>query len=386
MSPQPSERADVVVVGGGVIGCAIAYELAAAGLDVVLLEAAGELGAGSTSKAAGGVRSSFSDPVNIAMGKRGLDVYSCFKERFDQDIDFRRNGYLYSISDPDSLASFQRSVPLQNELGIESRFVDADQARAISPLLRTNGALAHVHSPHDAQATPDAVVQGYARAARRAGARLLPGTAVTGVDVEGGAVCGVRTASTTYRAPKVVCAAGAWSGSIGQLAGVELPVTPSRRVVAFTGPVFDAPRPWPLTVDFPSSLYFHPEGRGLAIGWTDPEEADGFDTGVRLQEWLERAAPDLELRAPALLQLPIRTAWAGLYENTPDHNQVIGRSRALEGFFYATGFSGHGFLMAPATSEVIRDLVLDKEPEFDVSGFAVERFTDAMLRLEHNVI
>jgi len=380
-----SSRADVVVVGGGVIGCAIAYELVVAGLDVVLLEA-GELGAGSTSKAAGGVRSSFSDPVNIAMGKRGLEVYARFKERFDQDIDFRRNGYLFSLSDETSLASFQRSVALQNDLGIDSRFVDADEARAISPLLRTDGALAHVYSPHDAQATPDAVVQGYARAARKAGARVLPHTPVIGVEVEGGAVGGVRTASMTYRAPKVVCAAGAWSGLIGQMAGVELPVTPSRRVVAFTGPVFDVPRPWPLTVDFPSTLYFHPEGRGLAVGWTDPGEPDGFDIRVELQQWLERAAPDMARRAPALLEMPIRTAWAGLYENTPDHNQIIGASCDVEGFFYATGFSGHGFLMAPATSEVVRDLVLGKEPEFDVSGFAVDRFTRDAPRLEHNII
>lgn len=380
-----SDRADVVVVGGGVIGCAIAYELAAAGLDVVLLEA-GELGAGSTAKAAGGIRSSFSDPVNIAMGKRGLDVYAGFKERFDQDIDFRRHGYLFSLSDQTSLASFERSVALQNEVGIASRFVDAGQARELSPLLCTDDALAHVYSPHDAQATPDAVVQGYARAARRAGARLLPGTPVIGVEVDGGAVHGVRTASTTYRAPKVVCAAGAWSGRIGQLAGVALPVTPSRRVVAFTGPVFDAPRAWPLTVDFPSALYFHPEGRGVAVGWTDPHEPDGFDLTVRLQQWLERAAPDIARRAPALLDLPLRRAWAGLYENTPDHNQVIGSSDDVDGFLYATGFSGHGFLMAPATSEVVRDLVLGKEPEFDISGFAVERFARADLRLEHNVI
>lgn len=385
MNAVNSDRADVVVVGGGVIGCSIAYELAVAGLDVVLLEA-GELGAGSTAKAAGGVRSSFSDPVNIAMGQRGLEAYARFKERFDQDIDFRSHGYLYSISDEDSLASFQLSVALQNGCGIGSRFVDADEAGALSPLLRTDGALAHVYSPHDAQATPDAVVQGYARAARKAGARVLPGATVIGVEVEGGAVSGVRTASTTYRAPKVVCAAGAWSGLIGHMAGVELPVTPSRRVVAFTGPVFDVPRAWPLTVDFPSTLYFHPEGRGLAMGWTDPSEPDGFDISVQLQQWLERAAPDIARRAPALLEMPIRTAWAGLYENTPDHNQIIGGSCEVEGFFYATGFSGHGFLMAPATSEVVRDLVLGKEPEFDISGFAVERFARSDLRLEHNII
>ena len=215
---------------------------------------------------------------------------------------------------------------------------------------------------------------------------MLPGTPVIGVEVEGGAVSGVRTASTTYRAPKVVCAAGAWSGLVGQMAGVDLPVTPSRRMVAFTGPVFDAPRRWPMTVDFPSTLYFHPEGRGLAIGWTDPSEPDGFDISVRLQQWLERAAPALERRAPALLEMPIRTAWAGLYENTPDHNQIIGSSCEVEGFLYATGFSGHGFLMAPATSEVVRDLVLGKEPEFDISSFTVERFTRAALRREHNVI
>ena len=378
-------RSDVVVIGGGVIGCAIAYELATAGLDVVLLES-GELGSGSTCRAAGGVRASFSDPVNIEMGRRGLEVYASFAQRLGQDIDFRRHGYLFSLSDEQSVASFEASVALQRSLGLRSRFVTAAEARCLSPFLRTEDALAHVFSPDDAQATPDAVVQGYARAARRAGARLRTGSPVVGIEVDAGAVAGVRTASTTYRAPTVVCAAGAWSRQVGAMAGVDLPVTPSRRVVAFTAPLFDGPQPWPLTADFPSGLYFHPEGLGLALGWRDPHEAAEFDVGVRLDEWISRAAPDVARRAPQLLEVPLRTAWAGLYENTPDHNQVIGRSRAVEGFVYATGFSGHGFLMAPATSEVVRDLVLGREPAYDISGLDVERFGRAAVSVEHNII
>jgi sarcosine oxidase subunit beta len=381
------DRAQVVIVGGGVIGCSIALHLAEAGVrDVVVVES-GPLGAGSTSKAAGGVRASFSHPTNVAMGLRGLDVYSRFAELYGQQIDFCRSGYLYCLSDEDSLASFAESVALQNAHGVPSRLVSPEEARQISPVISTDGMLAAVWSPSDGRATPESVVMGYAAAARRHGARFLTHCPVLAVETDGAAVSAVVTAAGTIRTRTVVCAAGAWSAAIGRMVGTDLPVTPFRRQVAFTAAMADLPRQLPLTVDFPSTFYFHPEGRGLLFGWSDPAEPAGFNVRFELTEWLERVAVHAGVRAPQILEQGIVGGWAGLYEVTPDHNQIIGRSADVDGFLYATGFSGHGFLMGPATGEIVRDLFLDREPTYDISGFDVRRF-DAVRsgRTEHNIV
>ena len=385
MRTELPQRAGVVVIGGGVIGASVACHLAAAGVDVLLLEAH-ELGSGSTCKAAGGVRASFSDPVNVMMGMRGLEVYARFPELYGQQIDFSRQGYLYCLSDPASLAAFSECAALHRSLGVASEIITPEQAAVVSPLVDPSAMLAALWSPEDARATPESVVAGYAAAARRHGAVLATGVRVTGIERSGPDITAVMTTSGIIRTDTVVCAAGAWSGAIGQMAGVELPVAPSRRVIAFTEPLYDSPQPWPLTVSFPSTFYFHPEGLGLAFGWSDDEEPDGYDLTVDMERWLERAAPHALRAAPSLLDAGVARSWAGLYENTPDHNQVIGRAVDVPGFLYATGFSGHGFLMAPATGEIVRDLVLGRTPEFDISGLDVRRFTAARVPAERNII
>ena len=382
---EMSSAAQVVVVGGGVIGVSIAFHLAEAGLDVLLLEKHG-LGSGSTCKAAGGVRASFTDPLNVAMGMRGLEVFANFKQLYGQEIDFIRTGYLYCLADQAAVDVYGACVELQNRLGVLSRIVSPDEAQAISPLVDPAAMQAAVWSAGDGRATPESVVAGYASAARRAGAKLLTGIKVTGVEMSGPDITGVVTTAGMIRTSMVVCAAGAWSGELGAMVGVPLPVTASRRVIAFTEPLYDSPQPWPLTVSFPSTFYFHPDSRGLALGWSDPEEPDGFDLKVDLNRWLARVAPHVLSAAPALLDYGIARAWAGLYENTPDHNQIIGRSEQVPGFFYATGYSGHGFLMAPATGELVRDLVLERTTAFDISSLDVRRFAQVTSRLERNII
>jgi sarcosine oxidase subunit beta len=378
-------HADVVVVGGGVIGSSIAFHAAEAGLRVVLLEQ-NDLGSGSTCKAAGGVRASFTDPLNVAMGARGLEVYARFAELFDQHIDFIRGGYLYCAADSTTLAGLAASAECHRILGVTSRIVTPEEAARLSPFMDPASMVGALWSPDDARATPESVVAGYVAAARRHGAVIRTGVRVTGVELSGSDIRAVLTSSGVIRTSRVVCAAGAWSARVGDMVGVRLPVTPSRRVVAFTEPIFDSPRGWPLTVAFPSTFYFHPEGRGLAFGWSDPEEPDGFAITVELERWLERVAPQVAAAAPALLDHGIARAWAGLYENTPDHNQIVGRSTDVPGFFYATGFSGHGFLMAPATGEVVRDLLLEDTPAFDIRSLDVRRFDKMASASERHII
>ena len=226
---------------------------------------------------------------------------------------------------------FTASVALQNRYGVPSRMIDPAEAQRISPLIGTEGLLAASWSPDDATCTPEAVVSGYAAAARRHGACLIRNCPVVGVETSGGAITAVVTEHGAIRTPTVVCAAGAWSGLIGAMVGVTIPVTPVRRQIAFTAALAEPPRRAPLTIDFPSSFYFHPEGDGLLIGWSDPDQAPGFNLTFELEDWLAGLAGVAATRAPAVLDLGIASGWAGLYEVTPDRNQIIDRCDEVEG-------------------------------------------------------
>ncbi|MFC4066542.1 NAD(P)/FAD-dependent oxidoreductase [Actinoplanes subglobosus] len=360
----------VVIIGGGAIGTSIAFHLAEAGVrDVVLLERA-DLGTGSTCKAAGGVRAQFSDRINIELGARSLEAFGRFPQHPGQEIDLHRVGYLFLLSTPEDVKSFEQDVRLQNELGVTSRMIDVAEAKAMSPLIDTDGLLAAAFSPDDGHCTPESVVLGYATGARRHGATLRTGVTVTGIDTAGGEVRTVHTDRGPIEADAVICAAGAWSAAIGTMAGVDLPVVPLRRQIIFTEPMPDLAEVVPFTIDFSSTYYFHREGRGLLMGMSDPEQEPGFHLDYS-DDWLPRLGAAIGRRAPGLLDVGLCNGWAGLYEVTPDHNAIIGRSG---NFLYATGFSGHGFLQAPAVGEVIRDLYLDRTPFVDVSPLSTDRF------------
>jgi sarcosine oxidase subunit beta len=354
------ERASVVIAGGGAIGTSIAFHLAEAGVEDVLLVERAELGSGSTSKGAGGVRAMFSDELNVRIGLRSLEAWGAFGERPGWEIDLNRVGYLFLLASEAEVAEFERSVEMQNRLGVPSRMLTPDEAHELSPLAGLDDVLAAAFCPLAGHATPDGAVQGYAAGARAHGARIEVGRELTGI--EDGAVL---TSKGPVETQCVVCAAGPWSRAVGELVAVELPVTPERRRIAYTGPM-TIERPPPMTIDFATGFYFHGEGRGLLFGTND--------VCATQDEWLERAVPVLGRRAPVLLDAPIAGGWWGDYEMTPDRNALIGEAAAAPGrFLYATGFSGHGFLQAPAIGEIVRDLYLGREPFVDVSALAAGR-------------
>jgi len=379
-----TERAEVIVVGGGVMGLSTAFHLAEAGVDVLLLER-DELGSGSTCRAAGGVRAQFSDPANIDLARRSLAAFERFGQRPGAEIDLRQHGYLFLLDDEADVAAFEAGVRLQNELGVPSRMLTVDQALELSPLVVGDGVLAAAFSPTDGHCTPEAVVQGYARGARALGARIRPHCEVTGIEVTDGAITGVRTTRGLVDTSTVVVTAGAWSAAVGEMAGVPLPVVPLRRQIIVTSEMPDLPADLPMTIDFGTTFYFHPEGPGLLVGMSDPDQQPGFQLSTG-DEWLPGLAEAVQRRAPVLADAGIAHRWAGLYEMSPDHNALIGEARGVSRLLYATGFSGHGFLQGPAVGEVLRDLVLGVAPVVDVSGLSVDRFASSSERPELNCV
>lgn len=378
--------ADVVIVGGGVMGTSIAFHLAEAGVPNIVVVERGELGGGSSGKPIGGVRAQFSDPLNIALGSRSLRAWQDFPQRPGADIRLDSVGYLFLLTSEQQAADFETGVHLQNSLGVPSRMIGPREAQQLCPYVSTDGLVAAAYSPTDGHARPGLAVQGYARAAARAGAVFAPHTAVTGLDTTGDRVTAVHTDHGRISCSTVICAAGAWSARIGAMAGVHLPVRPVRRQLAFTAPLTPPAPRIPFTIDFASTAYFHNSDDGLLFGLADPEQADGFDT-TWTPDWLRLFRAAARRRAPALAGMETNGGWAGLYEVTPDHNALIGRSGTLPNFLYATGFSGHGFLQAPAVGEIIRDLHLGGTPFADVTPLSADRFTSgAETRPEAHVV
>lgn len=375
--------ADVVVVGGGVMGASAAFHLAEAGVDVVLVER-GDLAGGSTSKAAGGVRANFSDELNIALGKRSLELFADFTSRPGQQIDLHRTGYLFVLTSAEAVDDFEQAVALQQQMGVHAELVDPLRASELSPYLDISGVLAAAWSPDDGHCTPESVVQGYAAGARRFGARLMTHTEVTNILVSGGEIHSVATTAGSIATPCVINCAGAWSPQIADLVGLDLPVVPVRRQLVITGPLRN-PMATAFTIDYGSTFYWHREGPGMLLGFSDQSTKPGFDC-TDDPGFLGQLAELVRVRAPALLDIGIKTGWSGLYEVTPDHNALLGESQQVSRMLYATGFSGHGFLQGPAVGEILRDVYLGRPPFIDIAPLDVRRFASGALRPERNVV
>ena len=316
--------ATVVIIGGGVIGSSAAFHLAEAGVDVALIER-GQLGSGSTCRAAGGVRTQFSDVINVEIDRRSLEAFRDFGRRTGWEIDLKPVGYLFVLSREADLHEFEHSVALQNQLGLDTRLLTPAEVCRRCPLIAGDDILAGAFSPGDGHATPESVVQGYAYGARAHGAHIQLGCEVLDILTAGDHITAVVTDHGAISTDTVICAAGAWSRSCAAMVGIDLPVTPLRRQVLFTEPIDGLPRDLPMTIDFASSFYFHREGPGLLMGMSHAGERPGFHLETT-EEWIPDLIEIVRRRAPRIADVGIKGGWAGLYEMTPDHNAIIGEA------------------------------------------------------------
>jgi len=289
------------------------------------------------------------------------------------------------LTNEKDVATFKDVVALQHRLGVNTEWWRGDDVRKRLPMMRWDDALAATFNPKDGLVDPNGVVMGYTQRARQLGAQTLTDVEVTGIRVEGGKVVGVDTNRGSIDAPIVVNAAGPWAGLVGKMAGVDIPIEPLRRQWLTTTPIPDLPADFPFVIDFAQSLYFHPEGKGLLTGMSNPNEKPGFDQSVDPDWELVHMEAAIE-RFPRLVHAGAVSRVAGLYEVTPDAHPIFGKT-PVEGFFVCAGFSGHGFMHGPVAGKLITEIILDGQAQtVDVAALDLARFSEGRLIEEYNVV
>jgi sarcosine oxidase subunit beta len=382
--------ADVVIVGGGIVGSSIAYHLAAAGChDVLVIERESAQGKGSTGKSMGGVRAQFSTPVNILMSLYSIPFYASFEERLGYPCDYRAQGYLFCATSDKHLSYLRANHEKQVAMGLKDvRLVTRDEIRGMFPQMRADDIMGGSFCGTDGFVDPYSAMIGFMTWASDHGAALWKSALVTGLVRDTHGIAGVETSRGCVATRRVVNCAGPWASEVAKLAGVELPVEPLRRMLVPSEPFDEFPHTAPMIIDMSNGFHFRPESRGFLLAWNDPEETPGFKTEFDVafvEKILTRAAD----RVPCFANLPVnpKRAWAGLYEMTPDHHPILGEASGTPGFFLANGFSGHGVMHAPATGKILSDLILTGKTELiDASLLNLARFAEGRMIQETAVL
>jgi sarcosine oxidase subunit beta len=377
MLPRLPKTAEVVIVGGGVVGLSVAYHLAHKGVtDVVVLEKSC-LASGSTGKSAGGVRHQFASEIDILMSLEGIKFYERFEQETGFDIGFRQNGYLFLASTPDELDALKGNVSKQRALGVAVELVSPQEAQRLVPGLAADAVVGGTFCPEDGYTIPVRIVQGLAARFRERGGSVYEGVEAFDIWMESGRVTAVMTDAGTIATPVIVNAAGPYAYLVARMVGVALPVRPHRRHIFYTAPLSLFADNLPMVVDHHHEFYFRrgEEGEVLIGGGVD----DGLPTFHPEVPW-QHLGPiweRLTRLVPAFSSAKIEGGWAGLRSITPDRHAILGAVPGVEGFICATGFSGHGVMHAPAAGRAIAELILDGAPSsVDISPLGIGRFRE----------
>jgi sarcosine oxidase subunit beta len=378
--------ADIIIIGGGVMGASTAYHLAASGQkEVLLLEKEDFFGTGATGRCAGGVRYQFATDINIRLSLLSLPMLERFKEEIGQEINYRKIGYLFLLTNQGDVDTFQRIVKLQNNLGAQTEWLSGDEVRYRMPEMHCKDVIAGSFNQKDGLVDPNSVVMGYITAAQRLGVKAFTSVPVTNINSSSGKVHSVEVNGAEISAPVILDATGPWVSLTSQMVGVRVPVTPIRRQWLTTTALPDLRADFPFVIDFAQSLYFHPEGPGLLTGMSNPLETPGFNQNVD-PEWELVHMEAAINRLPLLEHAGLASSMAGLYEVTPDAHPIFGKT-PVEGYYIVTGFSGHGFMHGPIAGKLMTELILSgKATTLDISMLDLARFNEGRLIHEYNVV
>jgi sarcosine oxidase, subunit beta len=379
-------RADIVIVGAGIMGCSIAWHLSQRGAGRIIVLERDKIACGSTAAAAGGVRLQFSTATNIELSAYSMDVWENFESRFGTEIGLHQQGYLLLVTDPSHVPVFQENLRLQQSYDIPAQWLTPEDVLELNPVVRVDDVIGATFCPRDGWCDPYSATMGFARAARGHGVEIRQDSDVTGIRREGDRITGVELADEVIETDLVVLCTGPHTSNVGAMAGVDIPILPYRRMSFTTRPFKDVPSTIPFTVEFARGLYVHPEGPGFLFGMGNPDEPSSLDDTVD-EAWMLKTIEALCDRIPAFTTAAVHAGWAGFYEITPDDNPALGYVDGVDGLIVAAGFSGHGFMQGPAIGKCISELVMDGAARtVDISPFSPGRFKDGLLTQERNVI
>ena len=386
-TPRPSAalpaRAKVVIIGGGIMGVGLAYNLCRRGLtDVVLLEKS-YVNAGASGRNGGGVRAQWTTPTMIRLAKRSLEIGERFAAEMGMNVWFRRGGYLFLAPTREHVERIETNAKVHAAAGLKTRILSPQEALEVVPELDPGRFLAASWNPDDAVVFPWPFAWGYGARAEAMGAKVLTFTRVTGFETSGKRVTAVQTSRGRIACDTVVVACGAWSREVAGLAGVKLPNEPERHEILVTEPL----KPWlrPLVSVLGSGLYFSQSGRGEIVGGMgDPDEPTGLDTSSTLR-FLSRFSRAITAAIPRTAGLKVMRQWAGCYDVTPDNNPILGAA-GYDNFLQLSGFVGHGFMMAPAVTELMAGWMAGDPPDEIFERFTLQRFERGDVKGEDFII
>jgi sarcosine oxidase, subunit beta len=376
--------ADVIVVGAGIMGVSTAYHLARRRAGRIVVLERDDVCSGSTALASGGIRHQYANRIGIELTRRSIETYERFADEFGVDPHFRQHGYLILVTTEAEQAQAERNVALQRGLGVDVTLLSPAETRRRYPYLATDDLRGATYTPRDGFADPYLVTTAIAARARDLGVTIRTGCEVVGFARTPDGVDGVVTRDGPIAAPVVVIAAGAWSGVVGALAGVDIPVTPLRRSKFITAPLPFAtiPEATPFVIDPHLGISLRREGAGILLGIGRRQEAGSFSTAL---DW-SLAEPLVERvvrRAPVLADAQLMRTWTGLYEMTPDQTGIVGAVPGVAGLHVVAGFSGHGFMHGPIAGQLMAEQILDgRATTVDATPLALDRFARGEITLE----
>ncbi len=380
------KTADIVIIGGGISGCSIAYNLAKKGVNNIIILEKNYLASGATGRCGAGIRQQWGTEMNCKISKLSCEFFENAEEelQYKGNLEFKQGGYLILSSTEKEHDQFKKNIQLQNSLGIDSKLLSLDDAKQIVPSLNTEGLISATFHQKDGHLNPFYTTQAYADAAKKLGVQIYTFTEVTGIEVEADKIKGVHTNNGFISTNIVVNAAGGYSKQIGNMVGLDLPVYSERHQILVTEPV--EPFLDPMIMSFSLNLYCQqvPHG-GVIMGRGDDKEP----RDLRITSgwhFLEEMAKTMTKVLPPLKDIRVIRQWAGLYNMTPDRQPIYGLVDEIEGFYLAIGYSGHGFMFAPATGLLIAENILGEKNTINIESLHLNRFKKGELIFEPSVV
>ena len=375
--------ADIVIIGGGIIGCATAYELAKLGAKNVVVLEKSYITSGSTGRCGAGVRQQWGLKLNALLAKKSVEIFECLEAELGMDIEFRQGGYLVLAHTEKQVEQFKKNIALQNSLGIPSRFVTKEEAKEICPPINTDSFIVATYCPTDGHANPFLTTFAYQRAAERLGVKFYRYTEAQAITKNSDGTFVVHTNRGDISTQKILNAAGPWAREVANMVGVDIPTHPERHQIMVTEPV--APLFDTMVISFQIGIYVQQVPHGSFVLGIGEKEEPSHNINSTWQ-FLEHITGELVRILPIMANLRVVRQWAGSYTKTPDSAPILGEHPEAPNFFMAVGFSGHGFMVAPMTARVTAQMMLGQRPEIDVSPLFLDRFERGELIVEPSVV